>query len=63
MKNAKGSEKGHYFFAAALLAHYLRILQDSATEADDQRVASRIAGLIDLGRKLLSPNGEPESVH
>ena len=65
MRNAKGSEKGHYFFATAMLAHYLRVLYEGATEDDDQRMANRVVTLIDQGRKLLSPtpNEELESVH
>jgi hypothetical protein len=65
MRNAKGSEKAHYFFATAMLTHYLRALHDGAAERDDQRLAGRVVTLIDHGRRLLSPmpDGELGSVH
>jgi hypothetical protein len=65
MRNAKSSDKGHYFFAAAMLAHYLQALADGATEDDDQRMANRVVTLIDEGRMLLAPtsNGEQGPVH
>jgi hypothetical protein len=61
MRTAKASEKGHYFFAAAMLGHYLRALHERANEPADQRIANRIVRLIDDGQKALSPNGP--SVH
>jgi hypothetical protein len=63
MRTAKNSEKGHYFFATAMVAYYLRALHDRASEIDDQRSANRIVALIDHGRQLLSANGDRKSVH
>jgi hypothetical protein len=65
MSNAKGSEKGHYFFATALLAHYLRTLSEGAAGNSEQRMANRIVTMIERGRELLppKPNGEVGNVH
>ncbi len=58
MRNAIGSEKGHYFFATAMLTHYLRALYDGSNEHDDQRLAGVVVTLVDRGRKLLPPTAE-----
>jgi hypothetical protein len=63
MRNAIGSEKGHYFFATAMLTHYLRALYDGSNEHDNQRLANLVVNLVDRGRKLLPPNAELAGVH
>ena len=64
MRPAVGSEKGHYFFATAMLAHYLRALYDGSNEHDDKRIASVVVPLVDRGRKLLPlPDAELAGVH
>ena len=64
MRNAIGSDKGHYFYATAMLRHYLRVLYDSSNEHDGQRIASVVVTLVDRGRKLLpSPKAELLGVH
>jgi hypothetical protein len=64
MRTAMGSEKGHYFFATAMLTHYLRILYEGAHGRDDQQIANVVVTLVDRGRQLLPPpNGEMAGAH
>lgn len=55
MSEAKSSDKGHYYFATAMLALYLRALGDGSNEDHDQRIAGLVVTLIDRGRKLPPP--------